>query len=342
MKKIKVPILILIFALCLGSLFSCDNEDSSSFLSSYSSERGTSNNKENSSSIALNETKTQIKQTEKYYRQIPSEYSRTIVDLYNTGQNEGVFLDGIFEMSDKSQYKILSSHSELGAFSLLNCDEVEASLFEENRVVALLRYYEGSSVDSKREAGFYNASFSADDGAKIELDIYHSETDSTDDTARIYTLYFVVVPKGELEGAELTGTVTINETQLNQYNTFTYKLEATTQNTEAYFVADRESKEKVKILDELSPLPPSYPYIAIHLEKPIETDFIVNGFKYENGEIYITLQIFERTGTPTNTPKADLIIVSLVPHSLDFNCDLKVPDNIPKNCSINIVFEQLN
>lgn len=349
MKKIKVPILILIFALCLGSLFSCNNEDPSSFLSSSSSEGGLSNNEESSSSMAPsqnlqapNETKTQIKQTEKYYRQISSEYSRTVVVLSNIHQDGRVFSDGFFVMNGQSQYKILSSHSELQAFSLLNCDEVETSLFEENCVVAILRYYEGSSVDSKRESGFYNANFTANDGAKIELDLYHAENDSTDDTARIYTLYFVVVPKGELEGAELTGTVTINEVQFNQYNTFTYKLKTTTQNTEAYFVADRESKEKVKILDEARLLPQSYPYIAIHLEKPIETDFIVNGFKYENGYIYITLQIFERMEMSANTLESNLIIVSLAPHSLDFNYDLNIPDDIPKNCSINIVFEQLN
>ena len=340
MKKLLALLLVLL--LCFSCLLSCDeNEESSSESSSVEAP----SNSESSSSViepsdtpkAPNETKTQVKQTEKYYRQISSGYVRTIVDA-TLQHNGNAFSDEIFEANKASQFKILSSHNELQAFSLLNLSEVEADLFEENRIVAILHYYTDGSGSAISEVGFYNATFNGD-SAKIELDLYHTGGDSTEDVVDCYELYFVVLPIAEIGEEGANGSIEINAERLTQYNSNAYKIDATVEKTEAYYVENRESRERIEILDGLSWLP-SYPFIAIHLENPLETDFVVNSFKYENGEIYLTVQIFGKKEMEMFDFPTNLIVVSLQP--IDLNTEISLPDNMPSDCAVNITLEYVS
>ena len=347
MKRILA--LILALTLCLGCLLSCNDETPSESSSAPPSDSSSPSEESSSSSSSEpdpepsvqlpNKTTVQVKQTNRYYRQISSGYSRTVA---YAGKNKAgnAFSDGIFEMNQTSQYKILSSHSELETFSLLNYDKIESDLFEENRVVAILRYHLGPSADAKRELGFYNAAFGVEDGAKIELDIYSTGGDSTEDIVDVYTLNFIVVPKAILEGVQATGAVTVNAARLEQYDASVYKIDTTVESVEAYYVADSEAKEKTQILDGLRYLP-SYPYIAIHLEEPIETDFVINSFKYENGEMYITVQIFDKEEKKEQYEfPSNLVVVSLQPHRSGL--EISVPDYMPTNAWINVTFEYIS
>lgn len=349
MKKLLALFLALI--LCFGCLLSCDeNEESSCESSSESSSVEIPSESENLSSEsssdiepsdtpkAPNETKTQVKQTEKYYRQISSGYVRTIVDYSGSQHNGNAFSDDIFDVNKTSQFKIFSSHNELQAFSLLNHSEIESDLFEENRIVAILRYYTDGSGSAISEVGFYNATFNGDN-AKIELDLYHTGGDSTEDIVDCYELYFVVLPIAEI-GEEVTnGNIAVNAERLINYDSNAYKIDVVSEKTEAYYVENRESKEKIEILDGLGSLP-SYPFVAIHLENPIETDFVVNSFKYENGEMYLTVQIFDKQEMETFDFPTNLIVVSLRP--IDLNTEISLPDNIPSDCTVNITFEYVS
>ncbi|MBQ8738484.1 MAG: hypothetical protein IJZ04_03190 [Clostridia bacterium] len=345
MKKLLALLLVLL--LCFSCLLSCDeNEESSSESSSVEAPSESKSSSSESSSIiepsdtpkAPNETKTQVKQTEKYYRQISSGYVRTIVDYSGSQHNGNAFSDDIFDVNKASQFKIFSSHNELQAFSLLNHSEIESDLFEKNRIVAILRYYTDGSGSAISEVGFYNATFNGDN-AKIELDLYHTGGDSTEDIVDCYELYFVVLPIAEIGEAGANGSIAINAERLTQYNSNAYKIDATVEKAEAYYVENRESKKKIEILDGLSWLP-SYPFIAIHLENPLETDFAVNSFKYENGEIYLTVQIFGKKEMEMFDFPTNLITVSLQP--IDLNTEISLPDNISSDCAINITLEYVS
>ncbi len=347
----KILLLLLALALSVSAFAGCDREEPSDSSSAPPSESSFAPDESSSSSNdpslpepsvqAPNETKVEVKQTKKYYRQISSGYSRTTATSTGIHHDGKVFLDGVFEMNQASQYKVLSSHSELQAFSLLNYDEAEANLFEENRVVAILRYHKGPSGDAKRESGLYNARFDANDGVKIELDLYYSGLDSTEDEIDVYELYFIVVPKAEVEQAEPTGGLTVNAKLLAQYNADTYKIENAVEKTEAYYIPSAEAKDRIELFDTVSIRTHSYPFLAIHLEEAIETDFIVNGFKYENGEIYITIQIFEKTEmSNSHELPANLLIVSLQPHRWDL--EIAVPNNMPADSPINITLEYVS
>ncbi len=346
MKKLLALILVLI--LCLGCLLSCnENEESSCESSSEPSSESESSSSEASSVIepsdtqkAPNETKTQVKHTEKYYRQISSGYVRTIVDYAGSQRNGNVFLDGIFEMNKTSQFKILSSHNELQAFSLLNPSDIESDLFEENHVVAILDYYFGPSGPAETPSGFYNLAFNENNELQITMDLFRTSLSTTTDMRDVYELYLVVVPNSEIEDANQSGIATINKECLEEYNDFNiYEVEKTVEKTEAYYVENRESKEKVEILDGLGWLP-SYPFVAIHLEEPVETDFVVNSFKYENGEIYLTVQIFDKKEMNMFDFPANLITVSLQP--IDGGYEVPLPDNMPSDCAVNITFEYVS
>ena len=345
MKKLLALLLVLL--LCFSCLLSCDeNEESSSESSSVEAPSESESSSSESSSViepsdtpkAPNETKTQVKQTEKYYRQISSGYVRTIVDYSGSQHNGNAFSDDIFDVNKTSQFKIFSSHNELQAFSLLNHSEIESDLFEENRIVAILRYYTDGSISAISEVGFYNATFNGDN-AKIELDLYHTGGDSTEDIVDCYELYFIVLPITEIGEAGANGSIAINAERLTQYNSNAYKIDATVEKTEAYYVENRESREKIEILDGLGWLP-SYPFIAIHLENPLETDFVVNSFKYENGEIYLTVQIFGKKEMEMFDFPANLITVSLQP--IDGGYEVPLPDNMPSDCAINITLEYVS
>jgi hypothetical protein len=147
-------------------------------------------------------------------------------------------------------------------------------------------------------------------------------------------------PNVKVYGVQATGAVTVNAARLEQYDASVYKIDTTVESVEAYYVADSEAKEKTQILDGLRYLP-SYPYIAIHLEAPIETDFVINSFKYENGEMYITVQIFDREEMKEQYEfPSNLVVVSLQPHR--FGLEISVHDHMPTNAWINVTFEYIS
>lgn len=309
MKRILA--LILALSLCLGCLLSCNDEtpsESSSIPPSESSspsEESSSSTSADSSSSSLsepepgvqapNETAVQVKQTKKYYRQISSGYSRTTATSTGIHVDGQVFSDGVFEMNQTSQYKILSSHSELEAFSLLNYDEIESDLFEENRVVAVLEHHIGPSVDAKTPSGLYDIKLDGTNILEITMELFYTSLLSTSDIIDVYTLFFIVVPSVELEQISQGGSITIKREFLEQYTLNAYTIESVTDNTEAYYVESHETMKRLDLYSTISRLPSlSCPCIVIRLEESIETDFIVNSFKYENGEIYITVQIFDK------------------------------------------------
>ena len=346
MKKLLALLLVLL--LCFSCLLSCDeNEESSSESSSVEAPSESESSSSESSSViepsdapkAPNETKTQVKHTEKYYRQISLKYYKITNTPVSDAEKE-VFSDGIFELNQTSQYKIISSHDGLEAFSLLNPSEVEADLFEENRVIAILDYYLGPSDPAESPSGFYNLAFNENNELQITMDLFRTSLTTTEDKSNVYDLYLVVVPNSELENANQSGIATINKNYLEEYNDYNiYEVEKTVEKTEAYYVENRESREKVEILDGLGWLP-SYPFIAIRLENPLETDFVVNSFKYENGEIYLTVQIFGKKEMEMFDFPTNLITVSLQP--IDLNTEISLPDNISSDCAVNITLEYVS
>ena len=346
MKKLLALLLVLL--LCFSCLLSCDeNEESSSESSSVEAPSESESSSSESSSViepsdapkAPNETKTQVKHTEKYYRQISLKYYKITNTPVSDAEKE-VFSDGIFELNQTSQYKIISSHDGLEAFSLLNPSEVEADLFEENRVIAILDYYLGPSDPAEAPSGFYNLAFNENNELQITMDLFRTSLTTTEDKSNVYELYLVVVPNSVLESANQSGIAAINKNYLEEYNDYNiYEVEKTVEKTEAYYVENRESREKIEILDGLGWLP-SYPFIAIHLENPLETDFVVNSFKYENGEIYLTVQIFGKKEMEMFDFPANLITVSLQP--IDGGYEVPLPDNMPSDCAINITLEYVS
>lgn len=303
MKRILALILALSF--CLGCLLSC-NDETPSESSSIPPRDSSSPSEESSSSSSSepdpepsvqlpNKTTVQVKQTKKYYRQISSGYSRTTATSTGIHVDGQVFSDGVFEMNQTSQYKILSSHSELEMFSLLNRDEVEANLFDENRVVAVLEYHIGPSVDAKTPSGLYDIKLDGTNILEITMELFYTSLLSTSDIIDVYTLFFIVVPSVELEQISQGGSIMAKREFLEQYTLNAYTIESVTDNTEAYYVESHETMKRLDLYSTISRLPSlSCPCIVIRLEESIETDFIINSFKYENGEMYITVQIFDK------------------------------------------------
>ena len=349
MKKFISYMLIIILTIC--TLFSCNNSNydpgtTTDITTDMEDETNTDTTPESSTDVGgnetdqntpttpspKNETATQSLSVEKYYKEIASNYERI---AYYTPY-EKVFFDDIFEAKKESQYKILASYSELQAFTLLNFDEVEENVFDNNYVVAILEYHIGPSGDGSASVGFYDANFKDVENAEIILDkFYKYDTDSTDDLVDIYNLYFIIVPKDEVEYTDEICSINVKANDLEQYDMRAYNIENTTEKTTAYYLKDKASKEKIEIFESASSFWPSYPCIAIHLDKVIETDFIVNNFKYENGEIYITIEIYQSKEMRfLHNVSANLIVVSLSPHHGEL--EINVPNYIPNNCKINI------
>lgn len=358
MKRILA--LMLALSLCLGCLLSCNDETPSD--SSSSSEESSSSTSADASSSSSsepdpepsvqfpNKTTVQVKQTKKYYRQISSGYSRTTATSTGIHEDGKVFSDGFFEMNQTSQYKILSSHSELEAFSLLNIDEVESNLFEENRVVAVLEYHMGASIDAIMPSGFCNIRLDTTNGLEITMELFYRALLSTEDMIDVYTLFFIVIPNAELEQVVQDGALTVKRKKLEQYTLNPYMIEGVTDNTEAYYVGSHEIMKKLDLYGAISKLPPlSYPCIVIRLDESIETDFIVNSFKYENGEIYITIQIFDEEEMKESYELPNNLVVVSLP---DYD-ELERPEgeeesegnisyDFPADSPINIVLEYVS
>lgn len=331
----KIIYLLLVFVI-IFSIFSCnvvppnsDADTSSNSTSSGNTDNIIDNEKEDSP--------TNIVQVKKYYREISSAYT-TVADGV-VWENDQIFLDGVFEMKQASQYKVISSETELQRFTLLNRTEIEESIFDNNYIVAILHYYIGPSFGAREPVGFYDADFNAEQ--KIILDtFYNYQYNSTEDERDIYRLHFIVVPKEEIFNTEEIEFVEINVNELEQYNMRAYAVDTKTEEVKAYYLNNEEDKQKLDILNSVAHFWIDSPCIAIHLSDTIKTDFIVNDFKYENGEIFITVEIFEKTEMNyLHEISSNLILVSLKPHRGDLT--INVPDNIPTECKVNVVFKNV-
>jgi len=281
-------------------------------------------------------------QTKKYYRELSSNYKRTTVNGDDIRKDGRVFDDDIFEMEKQSQYKMVTSYEELKQFTLLNCDEIEVDLFDNNYVVAILHYFVGPSIDGYSSIGFYDSSFESGNEFSISLDtFYRYFEDSTEDETDVYRLHFIIVPKNEIdEATEGVNSISVNENRLEQYEMEAFAIDTATEETQVYYVNDENVKDDLEILNVVSTFWTSFPCIAIHLSEPIKTDYIVNGFKYENEEIYISIQIFEKAEmTYLHEISANLIIVEFSRYNEDLGINV---DNIPPNCGVNIMFENVS
>ena len=317
-EKILLLLFILV-ALCLA-LISCNfvpNELSTD----------TSSNEKNQ----LVEDEQGNKYHGKYYREIGTTYTK-IADGVNYEKDQ-IFLDGVFEMNQKSQCKIISSHDELQAFTLLNYGEIENDIFDDNYIVAVLHYFKGSSIDETIFAGYYDIDLKDSESPKIELDTYlqYGLFVSTEDIRDVYQLHFLVVEKEEIDYSNEICNINVNENELEQYDMEVFAIENVTDTTKAYYV---ESKEELEALGLLKNSWIYTPCVAIHLSEKIKTDCIVNDLRYENGEIFITVEVFEKTEmVHLHEISANLILVPLKPNSVN------IPDNIPTNCKVNVTFE---
>lgn len=304
-------------------------------------ENNSTNNLENddySDSIKTdNSTSNLFLHVKKYYREINSSYTTDTDGV--VWENDQIFLDGVFEMKQESQYKVISSETELQMFTLLKSDEIEENIFDNNYIVAILHYYIGPSISAREPVGFYNADFNAEQ--KIILDtFYNYQYNSTEDERDIYRLHFIVVPKEEISNIEGSKFIEVNVNEIEQYNMRAYAVDTKTKEVKAYYLNNEEAKQKLDILNSVAHFWIDSPCIAIHLSETIKTDFIVNDFKYENGEIFITVEIFKKTEMNyLHEISSNLILVSLRPHRGDLT--INVPDNIPPECKVNVVFKNV-
>lgn len=334
MKKL---IYLLIVFIVIASICSCNivptnsNTDTSSGIEpSENTDNVIDNNKEK-------DNLTNIVQVKKYFREISSSYTTDTDGV--VWENDQIFLDGVFEMKQQSQYKIISSETELQMFTLLKSDEIEENIFDNNYIVAILHYYIGPSISAMEPIGFYDADFN--DEQKIILDtFYNYQYNSTEDERDIYRLHFIVVPKEKISNPGEINLIEVNVNKVEQYNMCAYTVDTKTEEVKAYYLNAEESKQKLDILNSVDHSWIDLPCIAIHLSEEINTDYIVNDFKYENGEIFITVEIFEKTEMNyLHEISSNLILVSLRPHRGDLT--INVPDNIPTECKVNVVFKNV-
>lgn len=334
MKKL---IYLLIIFVVIASICSCnivpsnsDTDTSSSVELSENTDNVIDNNKKE-------DDLTNIIQVKKYYREINSSYTTDTDGV--VWENDQIFLDGVFEMKQESQYKVISSETELQMFTLLKSDEIEENIFDNNYIVAILHYYIGPSIGASEPVGFYDADFNGEQ--KIILDtFYNYQYNSTEDERDIYRLHFIVVPKEEVSNTEGIKFIEVNVNEIEQYNMRAYAIDTKIEEIKAYYLNSEEAKQKLDILNSVEHFWIDSPCIAIRLSETIKTDFIVNGFKYENGEIFITVEIFEKTEMNyLHEISSNLILVSLRPHRGDLS--INVPDNIPLECKVNVVFKKI-
>ncbi|MBE6664309.1 MAG: hypothetical protein E7602_07445 [Ruminococcaceae bacterium] len=293
-------------------------------------------------------------QVQKYYKEIGSGYRNypqeendyngegvyTGVGLTEDYLKDPIFIDSGFEMKQESLYKIVDSFEELEAFSLLNRDEVEEDVFENNYIVVILHYFIGPSSGNQMTLGFYDGFNVYKNGKEsvITLDkCYNYGYDATEDERDVYRLHFIVVPKTEMLYTDEVNKININENKVEQYNIEIHKVEAEAEETKAYyFSSSSELKNKLELFD--ANIFISGPYIAVHLSEEIKTDYLVNEFRYENGEIFITVEIYETTKAYyQHQICGNLIIVSLKPHRGDL--EINLPNDIAPECKVNVVFE---
>ena len=323
---------VMIFVIC-----SCNDTLPSNDSHTYSSTKSSENTDNIIDDGTKEDNSVNTIQIKKYYKEISSSYTTDTDGV--VWENDQIFLDGVFEMKQESQYKVISSETELEMFTLLKCDEIEENIFDNNYIVAILHYYIGPSIGASEPVGFFDADFNGEQ--KIILDtFYNYQYNSTEDERDIYRLHFIVVPKEEISNTEGIKFIEVKVNKIEQYNMRAYAVDTKTEEVKAYYLNNEEAKQKLDILNSADHFWIDSPCIAIHLSETIKTDFVVNGFKYENGEIFITVEIFEKNEMNyLHEISSNLILVSLRPHRGDLT--INVPDNIPLECKVNVVFKNV-
>ncbi len=275
----------------------------------------------------------------KYYKEFSSSY--TVIADGVVYEEDQIFLDGIFEPKQKSQYIALTSRTDLEAFTLLNHNEIDESIFNYNYIVAILHYTLGPSIGGPTSAGFYNGSFDKT-SAQVKMDTYYNYGyNATENKRDVYRLYFVAVPKESVSTINEVCNLSIEEIKLEQYDMAVYSNhEHQTDTTQTYFLANRDALDSLEIFDGIIPAV-SFPLIAIHLSEPIYAEYIVNSFCYTGERIYIKIQLLKPRELNDSNDWGNMIFVSLSPHRADINIEL--PESIAEleNCPIYVVFETI-
>ncbi len=294
-------------------------------------------NEDDKTSIDSNHTFTT---DQRYYKEIGSGYSTTTALGEKINKNGHVFDNGAFEIKQESQYKVISSFSELSEFSLINNEDLENAVFDENYIVAILHYSKRPSEDNKISAGLYNADFNNNGKSEITVDFFYTSLIGSEDKMDVYELHFIVVPKTEITNTNQGHSITVNMNIVDQYEMVAYAVEAQSEDVEAYYIDSEEARKEVDALSLNNINISLYPCIAIVLNEPIKNDYIVNGFKYENGEVYITIEIYEKSEMDyLHEISANLLVVSLTPHREGL--EINVLDNISRDCRVNVIFKKV-
>ena len=312
-----------------------DDDDDSADLNS-DNEQKNDQDEDDKTSIDSNYTFTT---EQRYYKEISSGYSTTTAVGGKINKNGHVFDNGAFEIKQESQYKVISSLSELSEFSLVNCEEVENTVFDENYIVSILHYSKRPSEDNKASLGLYNADFN-NEKPEITVDFFYTSLIGSEDKVDVYELHFVVVPKTEITNTNQGHSITVNMNVVDQYEIVAYAVEAQNEDVKAYYIDSEEARKNIDALSLNNINISLYPCIAIVLNEPIKNDYIVNTFKYENGEVYITIEIYEKLEMDyLHEISANLLVVSLTPYREGLEID--VPDNISKDCEVNVIFKKV-
>ena len=318
---------VMIFVIC-----SCNDTLPSNDSNTYSSTKSSENTDNIIDDGTKEDNSVNTIQIKKYYKEISSSYTTDTDGV--VWENDQIFLDGVFEMKQESQYKVISSETELEMFTLLKCDEIEENIFENNYIVAILHYYEGPSVGAEFWAGFYNADFNNNHTIDLDKGRYPQAT-STDDIRDVYRLHFIVVPKTEINVSDGVQRISINENKLEEYPIEVYDIPNITEEITAYYVPNEDAKNNISKLDTINVY--QFPYIVIHLNKRIQTDYMVKDFQYTNGEIFITIEIFEKREMEYLHEHSTNLIIAILPKRT-LGEEIK---NIPAECKVNVVFKKI-
>lgn len=277
-------------------------------------------------------------ETPKYYREYPSTY--TVVANGVVYEQDQIFLDGVFEPNKKSQFIALSSKQELEKFTLLKHESIDESIFNNNYIVAILQYFKGPSIGGPTLAGFYDGFFNST-SAEIYMDVYYNYNyNATEDERDVYRLYFIAVPKERVVDLNEVCDLSIKCNYLEQYDIAKYsRQENKAEITKAYCITSKENYSTTELFNSVPSPGVSYPLIALHLDKPIEAEYIVNSFCYTGECIYIKIQILEQRDV--NDMWDNMIFISLLPHSAGDKIELPSIIEELENCPIYVLYETL-
>ena len=148
-------------------------------------------------------------------------------------------------------------------------------------------------------------------------------------------MHFIVVPKTEINVSDGVQRIHINENKLEEYPIEVYDIPNITEEITAYYVPNEEAKNNISELDTINVY--QFPYIVIHLNKEIQTDYMVKDFQYTNGEIFVTIEIFEKREMEYLHEHSTNLIIAILPKRI-LGEEIK---DIPAECQVNVVFKNV-